>query len=91
MKGRNQNMAKATGVARRVDQLGRIVIPKELRDVMGISSEDSLEVFVDGNQIILRKYERGCTLCGDMENIQYFKGRMVCRQCVDVMNLQVAK
>jgi len=75
-------MMKSTGVVRQVDELGRIVIPKELRDTLGIQIKDSLEIFVDGEMIILRKYDPGCLFCGNAYNVIYFKSKLICRDCM---------
>ncbi|MBX5436718.1 MAG: AbrB/MazE/SpoVT family DNA-binding domain-containing protein [Alicyclobacillaceae bacterium] len=74
-------MMKATGVYRRVDELGRVVLPIELRRTKGIEVGDSVEVFVDGERIVLRKYERGCVFCGEVEHVLRFREKWVCRQC----------
>lgn len=76
-------MLKSTGIVRRIDDLGRFVIPKELRDTIGIEIGTSLEVFVDGDTIILRKYEPGCTFCGSLDGTWRFKGKLVCGHCAD--------
>ncbi|MCL6602748.1 MAG: AbrB/MazE/SpoVT family DNA-binding domain-containing protein [Paenibacillus sp.] len=68
---------KATGIVRKVDELGRIVIPIELRRTMGIDIKDPLEIFVDGEKIILRKYEPTCIFSGSAENLINFKGKMI--------------
>ncbi|WP_410512077.1 AbrB/MazE/SpoVT family DNA-binding domain-containing protein [Paenibacillus sp. BR2-3] len=73
---------KATGIVRRIDDLGRVVIPKELRRTMGIKEGDPLEIFVSGDQIILKKYNPGCTLCGSLDSIQYLTGKPICMGCV---------
>lgn len=74
---------KATGVVRKVDELGRVVVPIELRRTLGIAEKDPLEIFVDGDNIILKKYERGCTFCGISDDTVYFKGKLICQSCVD--------
>ncbi len=71
-------MMKSTGVVRKVDELGRIVIPIELRRTMGI---DALEIYTDGDQIILKKYEPGCLFCGNIEGVINFEGKNICRTC----------
>jgi transcriptional pleiotropic regulator of transition state genes len=73
---------KSTGIVRRIDDLGRVVIPKELRRTLGVASLDPLEIFVDGDKIILKKYNPGCTLCDSLENIDYIGGKPICRACV---------
>ncbi|BCG58461.1 AbrB/MazE/SpoVT family DNA-binding domain-containing protein [Paenibacillus sp. URB8-2] len=74
---------KATGIVRKVDELGRIVIPIELRRTMGIDIKDPLEIFVDGEKIILRKYEPTCIFSGSSENLINFKGKMVSKDILD--------
>jgi AbrB family transcriptional regulator, transcriptional pleiotropic regulator of transition state genes len=74
---------KSTGVVRRIDHLGRIVIPMELRRTLGIAEKDGLEIFINGDQIVLRKYEPGCVLCGAMDHVKPHKsGKMVCAECL---------
>lgn len=73
---------KSTGIVRKVDQLGRIVLPIELRNTMDISEKDALEIYVDGNQIILKKYEPSCIFCGNAKNVENFKGRNICADCL---------
>lgn len=70
-----------TGIIRKIDELGRIVIPKETRDILNMHEGDSLEVFQDEEKIILRKYAPGCTFCGSMKNIIMQKGIYVCEEC----------
>ena len=72
---------KSTGIVRKVDELGRIVLPIELRRTMGIDVKDSLEIYVDGDSIILRKYEPSCIFCGNAMDIVNFKGKNVCSAC----------
>ena len=73
---------KSTGIVRKVDELGRIVLPIELRKVLGIEPKDSLEIFVDGSTIMLRKYEPQCIFCGKADGIQTFYGKNVCLECI---------
>ncbi|MDF2644908.1 MAG: AbrB family transcriptional regulator [Paenibacillus sp.] len=73
---------KATGIVRKVDELGRVVIPIELRRTLGIDEKDALEIFVDGERIILRKYEPTCIFTGSAENLIFFRGRMVSSDCL---------
>lgn len=72
---------KATGIVRKVDDLGRVVLPIELRRSLGIQERDPLEIFVDGDHIILRKSTRMCVFCGSGENVEEFKGKGVCSGC----------
>ena len=72
---------KSTGIVRKVDELGRIVLPIELRRTLNIDVKDSLEIYVDGSQIILKKYEPSCVFCGNADDILEFKGKPICRRC----------
>ena len=73
---------KSTGVVRRVDELGRIVVPIELRRTMDIKVKDTMEIFVEGDQIILKKYQPACIFCEDALNVIQYKGKMICRSCL---------
>ncbi len=73
---------KATGIVRPVDPLGRIVIPIELRRNLGITTEDSLEIFVKDEFIMLKKYEPVCIFCGNAENVTNVKGKLICNKCL---------
>ena len=72
---------KDTGIARKVDDLGRIVLPMELRKTMEINIRDPLEIFVDGDSIVLKKYEPCCIFCGKSEKMIDYKGKLVCEKC----------
>ena len=76
---------KSTGIVRKVDELGRIVLPIELRRTLEIAERDSLEIYVDGSTIILKKYEPACIFCGDAKDVINYKGRNICRTCLDEM------
>lgn len=73
---------KATGIVRRVDELGRIVLPIELRRTLEIEERDALEIFVDGASIVLRKYQPSCVFCASAKNVVSFKGKNVCPACI---------
>ena len=77
---------KTTGIVRKVDELGRIVLPIELRHTLDIEPRDSLEIYVDGNTILLRKYHPTCIFCEDSSDIVSFRGKNVCRKCIQTMN-----
>ncbi|MCR6545264.1 AbrB/MazE/SpoVT family DNA-binding domain-containing protein [Dehalobacterium formicoaceticum] len=81
-------MIKSTGIVRKVDELGRVVLPIELRRTLGIDEKDALEIYVDNEKIILKKYEPACIFCGSAEDIQHFKGKNVCRECAASMNAE---
>ncbi len=76
---------KSTGIIRKVDELGRVVIPIELRRSLGISVRDSLEIFVEGQLIVLKKHETSCVFCGSEENVTEFKGKPICADCVSAL------
>lgn len=82
---------KATGIVRPIDSLGRVVIPKELRKVFQISSKDSLEIFVEDDSIILKKYEPACMFCGSGGNLVTYENRTICEKCVDKINDLIPK
>ena len=73
---------KATGIVRPVDPLGRVVIPVELRRTLDIKTDDSLEVFVDGEYIMLKKYEPACIFCGNAKDVVSVRGKNVCKSCL---------
>jgi len=77
---------KSTGIVRKIDDLGRMVIPIELRKTMSINKKDPMEIFVDGNEIILRKYEPACIFCGSADDIIEFEGRTICGSCKEKIN-----
>ena len=70
-------MMKSTGIVRKVDELGRVVIPIELRRTLGIEEKDSLEIFVEADRIILKKYEPACIFTGDASQVVNFMGKNV--------------
>lgn len=72
---------KSTGIVRKVDELGRIVLPIELRRTLNINEKDALEIFVDTDRIILQKYEPACIFCGNADGIITYKGRNICEGC----------
>ncbi|MBQ2614847.1 MAG: AbrB/MazE/SpoVT family DNA-binding domain-containing protein [Clostridia bacterium] len=77
---------KSIGIVRDVDALGRVVLPKELRDTMHIAPKDPLEIYVDGENIVLRKYEPSCLFCGNAGDLITLEDRKVCRECLAEMN-----
>lgn len=78
-------MLKSTGVVRKLDQLGRIVLPKELRTVLNLKEKDALEIYVDGEQIILKKYEPACVFCGDAREVVNYRSKNICKKCLEEM------
>lgn len=79
---------KSTGLVRSIDELGRVVIPKELRRQMDITDgKDSLEIFVDGRAIILKKYDPSCIFCQSMDDLITYKEHLICGECaINVFN-----
>jgi transcriptional pleiotropic regulator of transition state genes len=76
---------KSTGIVRKVDELGRVVLPIELRRTMDIEEKDSLEIYVDGANIILKKYEPACIFCGEAGNTIDYKGKNICPACMKAL------
>lgn len=74
-------MVKSTGIVRKVDELGRIVLPIELRNVLHIKEKDSIAFFTEGESIVLMKYEPSCIFCGNASNVTHFKGKLICNDC----------
>ncbi len=72
---------KPIGVVKRVDRLGRILIPNDLRQTMGIKTDDPFEIFADESSILLKKYERTCFFCNGSDDIVQFKGKNICANC----------
>lgn len=77
---------KATGIVRAVDSLGRIVLPIELRRVMSIDTKDAVEIFVEDDYILLKKYEPSCVFCGGMKGIAHYNGKNVCSECIEKLS-----
>lgn len=74
---------KSTGIVRKVDELGRIVLPIEMRRNLDIAEKDPVEIYVDGDSIILRKYQSACVFCSNTKNVISFKGKNICPDCLD--------
>ena len=72
---------KSTGIVRKVDELGRVVIPIEIRNKFDIAEKDPIEIYVDGSSIILKKYEPNCIFCGNTKDLISYKDRLVCSKC----------
>ena len=80
---------KSTGVVRKVDELGRIVLPIEIRKVLDIKSKDVVEIFTDNDKIVLQKYAPACIFCNDTEDVIYFSGKRVCASCIKQLKEQI--
>ena len=72
---------KSTGIVRRVDELGRVVIPIEIRNQFGIAEKDPIEIYVDVNSIILKKSEPHCIFCGNSKGLTPYKDKLICTKC----------
>lgn len=72
---------KFTGIVRKVDELGRIVLPAEIRRILDIEDRDELEIHLDGNSIVLRKFQEGCVFCEGTRGVEEFRGKNVCVKC----------
>jgi transcriptional pleiotropic regulator of transition state genes len=73
---------KSTGIVRKVDELGRIVLPIEMRRTLDIAERDALEIYVEGNSVILKKYKPSCIFCDSAKDVTNFKGKNVCPKCL---------
>lgn len=78
---RGEDSMKSTGIVRKVDELGRVVIPIELRRTLDIEEKDGLEIYVDNDRIILRKYQPACIFCGNADEVTQHMGKNVCKEC----------
>lgn len=74
---------KSTGIVRKVDELGRIVLPIELRRTLDIAERDPLEIYVDGATIILKKYQPACLFCDSADDVVVYQGKNICRECLE--------
>lgn len=77
---------KATGIVRKIDALGRIVLPIELRKTLDIKIKDLVEIYVDGDYILIKKYAPQCCLCKSVDHIKDFKGKKVCMKCISELS-----
>ena len=74
---------KSTGIVRKVDELGRIVLPIEMRRTLDIAEKDALEIYVEGDGIILRKYQPACIFCENVKGVVSFEGKNICPECLE--------
>ena len=79
---------KSTGVVRKIDELGRVVLPISIRHNLDINERDSLEIFTDGDRIILQKYQPACIFCNSADDVIFFQGRRVCASCLSKLKSQ---
>lgn len=80
---REINRMKATGMVRRIDDLGRIVLPKELRTTLDIDNHEPVEIFVEGESVILRKWQISCIFCNSIKEVGEYKGKPICAKCME--------
>lgn len=73
---------KSTGIVRRIDEMGRIVLPAELRRTLDIGDKETMEIFVDGSNIVLKKYSPSCIFCDGFRDVVRFKGKSICSRCL---------
>lgn len=76
---------KSTGITRKLDPLGRIVLPKEMRRTLELNEGDSLEIFTEEETIILRKYNPGCDFCGEVGNLKTYNNKKICPKCLEAI------
>ena len=74
---------KSTGIVRKLDELGRVVIPKEIRNKLDIEEKDPIEIYIDGTSIILRKFESGCIFCNSSKDLTSYKDKLICKKCLE--------
>ena len=73
---------KSTGIVRNIDELGRVVVPKEYRKMLGIANTDPVEICLEGERIILTKYHPVCHFCGSANNLVKYKEKKICQDCI---------
>lgn len=73
------------GFVKKIDEMGRVVIPKDIRNVLGVKNLDSIEFSLEDGYVTIRKFEEACTLCSSIEDIRYVKGKPVCLKCIEEM------
>ena len=77
---------KCTGIIRKIDELGRVVIPIELRHKLGIDVKDPVEIYVKGTSIVLKKFEPNCVFCGNTKNLTEYKDKLICDKCIEKLS-----
>ena len=82
---------KSTGIIRKVDELGRVVIPIEIRNKLDIAEKDPIEIYVDGSSVILKKFVPNCLFCGSSKKLVELNGKLVCEACIKELNKQAEK
>ena len=79
---------KSTGMVRKVDELGRIVLPAEIRQNLDIQVKDAIEIFTEGERIVLQKYRPSCIFCNNAKDVINYKGKNICKSCLDELKTQ---
>lgn len=79
---------KSTGITRPLDALGRVVIPMEIRENLKINPKDLLEIYVNGEEIVLKKYGTSCIFCSSSESLVEYEGKWVCKKCIDLLDIK---
>ena len=74
---------KSTGIVRKIDEMGRVVIPMEIRKTLEINDGDPLEIFIDNENIIFHKYQPSCVFCGNCDDIEYYASKRICKTCIE--------
>jgi len=74
---------KSTGIIKKFDELGRIVLPMEIRRVFNIGNKDAVEIFIENDMIFIKKYDEVCIFCGSSENLQTFMDKNICTKCAN--------
>ena len=77
---------RSLGIVRNLDQLGRLVIPKETRRMFNLNEGEPVEIFTDEDKIIIKKYNPGCQCCGDMKDVKEYKGIRICKKCLNELS-----
>ena len=77
-----EQIVKSIGIVRKIDELGRIVLPIETRRQLELEPRDGVEIFVDEDMVILKKYQPCCIFCGDGADVTLFRGKKVCKKCI---------
>lgn len=80
---------KSTGIVRKVDDLGRIVLPIELRRTLDIAERDELEIYLDDDKVVMRKYEPSCVFCASTWGLVKYCGKNVCSECIQKMKAEI--
>ncbi len=74
---------KSTGIVRKLDELGRVVIPKEIRNKLNIEEKDPIEIYLEGTSIVLKKVESGCIFCNNSKDLTTYRDKLICRKCLE--------